>query len=154
MSFLFPCLLQGSIQHATGARAKERHWKIVIAFSLFAAGRKNRRCLFPACYREGASVQLEPVDSFSVFATGQHPACYWCTGVGRMLLDFHCRSTLLSCALFRTISTGQVKYTRRLPKDVSGSWEGCPSNVKKLRGQRKRAQQKRQHGQAHKSTPG
>ena len=33
-----PCLLQGSIQHANGARTQERHWKLVIAFSLFATG--------------------------------------------------------------------------------------------------------------------
>ena len=29
-----------------------------------------------------------PVVSFSLFASGQHPACYWCSSVGHMLLDF------------------------------------------------------------------
>ena len=67
-----PCLQQGSIQHATGARVSV--------------------------------------------------TCYWI-----FIVDRH----FFSCALFRTISTGQVKYTRRMPKDVSGSWDGCPSNVKK-----------------------
>ena len=73
-----------------------------------------------------------------------NPACYWI-----FIVDRH----FFLAPSFRTFLTGQIKYTCRLPKDFSGSWDGCPSNVKKLRGQRKRAQQKRQHGQAAQQAP-
>ena len=62
-----------------------------LPFPCLLHGRKNRRCLFPACYREGASVQLEPVVSF--FLVCQRAA-------SSMLLVHQCRSHATGFSLY------------------------------------------------------
>ena len=58
------------------------------------------------------------VVSFFLFATGQHPACYWSSSVGHMLLDFIVdRHFFLAPPFGKSLDLRcQVKYIRRLPK--------------------------------------
>ena len=119
---------------------------------------KTRHCLFPVCYREGASVQLElgcvtqlGNSSFPLPCLLQgrsqhaaeaplfHPACYW-----TFIVDRH----FFLANSFGKFLTGQIKYTRKLPKRLFRFLGQCPSNGKKLRGQSKRAQRKAHTGRA------